>query len=470
MQRNLPDTLPRTSTVWGAIASLLREVMPATDFQALPKRTQEAVVRYDRTSEVLVKLIQIIVVTIWATLYVVSPKTDALTAFSPVPYALLAYFLLNAAGLAWALRRPMPNWAVYCSIALDMALLMLLIWSYHVQYLQPPSFYLKAPTLLYVFVLIALRALRFQARFLVAAGLFAASGWLALLGYAIFYDMDGTMITRDYVIYMTNNAILVGAEFDKIISMLLVTGIITIALRRANAFLVNATAEGLSVRDLSQFFDSSIAERILSAETVAVAGDGVRRKAAILYVDIRSFTPMAARLDPVTVLRLITSYQSRLVPVIRSHGGTIDKFLGDGIMVTFGCAEVSLTYAADALRALDAIMSETSAWRIEEGPLAQFAAGAVNGAVASGDIVFGVLGGGGRLEYTVIGDAVNLAAKLEKLNRQSRSRALVYAPTLDEAVRQGYSAAPNLRRITTSFGNAVILAEQIGDGQPTANT
>ena len=119
----------------------------------------------------------------------------------------------------------MPAWFLTLSVAADLTLLMMLIWSFHIQYDQPASFYLKAPTLLYVFIFIALRALRFETRFVLLAGLFSALGWLALVFYVVSIDPQDNMITRDYVAYMTSNTILLGAEFDKVISILMVTGI-----------------------------------------------------------------------------------------------------------------------------------------------------------------------------------------------------------------------------------------------------
>ena len=109
-----------------------RRILNAPDRGVAP-RTLEAVRAYDRTSEVLVKSIQVLIGVVWAALYAIAPKTDAATAFSPVPYALGFYVAFNAAGLWWALRREMPNWAVYLSIAVDISVLMLLIWSFHVQ-------------------------------------------------------------------------------------------------------------------------------------------------------------------------------------------------------------------------------------------------------------------------------------------------------------------------------------------------
>ena len=112
-------------------------------------------------------------------------------------------------------------------------LLLGLIWSFHIQYAQPPSFYLKAPTVMYIFIFITVRALRFDATYVLAAGVAAAAGWLGMLAYAVTHDPAPEPITRDYIAYMTGNRILLGAEIDKIITILVVTGILAVVLVRA---------------------------------------------------------------------------------------------------------------------------------------------------------------------------------------------------------------------------------------------
>ena len=93
-------------------------------------------------------------------------------------------------------------------------------------------------------------------------------------------DPARATITRDYVTYMTSNAVLIGAEFDKIVSILMVTGILALALRRADNFLSRATAEGITAQELSRFFDAPVASRIRNAARGATArarAPGVRR-------------------------------------------------------------------------------------------------------------------------------------------------------------------------------------------------
>ncbi len=105
---------------------------------------------------------------------------------------------------------------------MDMGILMFLIWSFHIQYQQPASFYLKVPTVMYVFIFIAIRSLRFEPRYILSTGAVAIIGWVGMVLYVIFADSSDVMITRNYVEYLTSNAVLIGAEVDKIISMAVV--------------------------------------------------------------------------------------------------------------------------------------------------------------------------------------------------------------------------------------------------------
>jgi adenylate cyclase len=315
---------------------------------------------------------------------------------------------------------------------------MVLIWGFHIQYAQPPAFYLKVPTLLTAFIFIALRALRFEVRYVALAGLSAAAGWAALVAYAV-VTTPGAVVMRDFVGYMTGNRILIGAEVEKILDLLAVTAVLALAIARARRLLVRAAVDGAAARDLARFFDPMIAQRIRAAAQPLRAGEGEAREAAILFLDIRGFTRLGTTLAPSALMALLMEYHARLVPLIQQHGGTIDKFLGDGILATFGAAEPSDRYAAEALAAVDAVMLEAARWQAErltagELPLA------INAGVAVGRVVFGAVGDERRLEYTVIGDTVNLAAKLEKHNKLEGTRALATVETLERALAQGYRA------------------------------
>jgi adenylate cyclase len=254
---------------------------------------------------------------------------------------------------------------------------------------------------------------------------------------------------------MTSNRILLGAEFDKVMSIAAVTLVIAVAITRARGLLIRAVAEGAAARDLSRFFAPEIARQITSAEHRIAAGQGELRDAAILNLDLRGFTTYAQSVPATEAIALLAEYQSRMVPMIQRHGGSIDKFLGDGILATFGAAVPSGTYAADSLAAVDSIMAEVEAWNMERKASGRPPLG-VGASVATGRIIFGAVGDVTRLEYTVIGDAVNLSEKLEKHTKDESVRALTTTDAYALACIQGYASrqAPETRRARSVGGVA----------------
>ncbi|MDE0942826.1 MAG: adenylate/guanylate cyclase domain-containing protein [Alphaproteobacteria bacterium] len=413
--------------------------------KALPPRVADAIREHQLKSEILIAWGQLLVGATWASLYALAPKTSAATAMiEPVPIALASYLVFSILRLALAYRGFAATWFLALSVLVDMAILMGLIWSFHIQYEQPASFYLKAPTLLYVFIFIALRALRFSAGFVILTGAAAACGWLLMLYYAMSTSQAPNMgVTRDYVAYMTSNLILIGAEFDKVIAILLSTAILAIALWRARRLLVGSVVESQAHSDLERFFAPEIAHQIVHAEQRIEAGQGEVRRAAILVCDIRGFTPMAMGMDPDYLMKLLADYQTRMVRVIQDHGGSIDKFMGDGIMATFGAALPTETYAADALRCIEDLGQAAWVWHDERQSTGEMPLD-IGFAVSAGPLVFGAVGDGERLEFTVIGEPVNLAAKLEKANKAEAVSALTTAATLEMAQAQGYEPPPSL--------------------------
>tara|TARA_Y100001936_G_scaffold254029_1_gene323746 strand:+ start:42855 stop:43850 length:996 start_codon:yes stop_codon:yes gene_type:complete len=250
------------------------------DYQQLPERVRNAIRKQQDASEILIGWVQLAVVSLFGALYLLSPKTFSTDAeFAPVPWVLGGYLAFSLFKLAVVHKRRAPDWLLYMSVVLDMGLLFGLIWSFHLQYMQPPTFYLKVPTLLYVFIFIALRALRFEARFVVVAGLVAAAGWTALAMYAMAGPDGMKMITRDYIHYMTSNSVLIGAEIDKVVSILTVTAIIAVAIARARRLLISAVVEGAAAHDLARFFAPEIAQQITASEQEVSAGEGQAREA-----------------------------------------------------------------------------------------------------------------------------------------------------------------------------------------------
>ena len=406
---------------------------------ALPDRVLQLLRENEAESERLIGWIQLSVAGLWSALFFLSPRpADApeTMLFEPVAMALAAYLAFTVARLWTAYRRRLPPAIIVLSVFADVGVLLWLIWSFHDQYGQGAAFSLKVPTFLYMFVFVALRALRFDPRLVWAAGATAAVGWIALVALAVERSEPGT-ITRSFVAYVNGDQILLGAELDKVLTLLIVATVLALAVQRARTVLVTAVREQAAAKDMRRFMAGGVADAITGAENAIEAGRAEEREAAILMLDIRGFTRFSRHVAPTDVVAMLTSLHARLVPIVEAHGGVVDKFLGDGAMITFGAVEPSRASAADAFRALDDVLSAAEAWEREidsNVPLV------VNAAVTAGTVVFATLGSADRLEYTVIGEPVNLAAKLEKHNKVEKSRAIAPAEVLQRARRQGYES------------------------------
>jgi adenylate cyclase len=411
--------------------------------ERLPERVREAILLQQERSEILIAWIQLAIIALVATVYETTSMPGGVVQydFSFEAQVFIAYGAFCVVRLVLAYLRLLRPWMLYVSVVADMALLMGLIFSFPLKYAQPAAFYLKVPTLLYVFLFIALRALRFEVRFVLFTGAVAILGWIALVLYVVSGKGGPEDVrTDDFVEYMTSNTLLLHAEIDKMIAILLTTIVLAVAIARARHLLVRAVGEGAAARDLSRFFDPGVADRIRSAHISIKAGEGELRDATILTIDLRGFTRLSTELAPAEIMKVLQDYQGRMCPLIVANGGSIDKFLGDGILASFGAVTPSTVNAADAMRAADAVIEAANEWAAERQAAGQ-APLLIGMAVAAGRVVFGAVGDGERLEFTVIGDAVNFTAKLEKHNKDEETRALTDGKTYALAEEQGYNAS-----------------------------
>jgi adenylate cyclase len=164
-------------------------------------------------------------------------------------------------------------------------------------------------------------------------------------------------------------------------------------------------------RAFSSYVAREVADAILKdPENLVLAGE--RCDVSVLFCDLRGFTSLAERLPPEQVVLLLNQFYTLCVDSTFKHGGTLDKFLGDGVMAIFGAPIRHPDHAAQAVRAaiaMRAASEELSDKRRREGKLPI----TVGIGVSAGEAVAGTMGTEDRMEYTVVGDSVNLAARLE---------------------------------------------------------
>ena len=152
-----------------------------------------------------------------------------------------------------------------------------------------------------------------------------------------------------------------------------------------------------------------------------------------MFIDVVGFTRLAEQLDAEATVAVLRGLHRRLETAVFEHGGTLDKFLGDGVMATFGTPRASGRDAANALEAARAALAAADKWNAKRaGRGAQPIRLAVG--LHIGEVVLGDVGSDRRLEYAVIGDTVNVAARLEQLSRELDAR-LVASDELVAAAR-----------------------------------
>lgn len=407
----------------------------------LPARVERALAELRRRSEILIGWVQASLIVLLGTLYAVAPSTSPVDAvFRPVPWALGIYAAFTLLRLVLAYRDRLSFAVKIVSVLVDISMLMITIWSFHIQYGQPAAFYLKAPTLLYVFIFIVLRALTITPGYVLFTGLVAAAGWLILLGYALAEPGGAALVTHDYVEYVTSAKILIGAEIDRVVSILIVTLVLSVSVARARQLLFRAAGDQAAVSQLSRFFSPEIAERLSHADELLHSGDGEQREAAAMFIDLRGFTKLAATLPPAELIDLLRKYQSITVPIIHQNNGSVTTYLGDGIMVTFGATRASDTHCADAMRCGERLLEALAGWCMEREAKGLPAPGVGIG-VDAGTVTCGVIGDEGRLEYAIIGDPVNRAAKLQNQTKVEGVLGLASLACRDRAMEQGYVPA-----------------------------
>jgi adenylate cyclase len=224
--------------------------------------------------------------------------------------------------------------------------------------------------------------------------------------------------------------------------------VLVLAAKRRRDLLTRAVDETARRAEYQRYLPPPVADLVARGEIDRLRR-GWRAEAAMLMVDIRGFTGLSETLDPAALGRFVTAYRRRLGEVVEAHGGMVDKFVGDGAVVLFGVPQPRATAAADALacaRALVAALAE-----IEGRPL-RLAIGA-----HWGEVIVGAVGDEARLEFTALGDAVNVAARLEEVAKAEDVPVVASAPLLAAADVAAADWRPLARRQVRGRRGALAL-------------
>ena len=276
----------------------------------------------------------------------------------------------------------------------------------------PASFLLKVATSgLSMFLLVlSSMPIRPELPLFTGALLFALNGYLLTVTMGDPRAQFGTSHTAAVLGPQVNWLMLLSYA----VLMAMASVLLSLLTRRMRNALIEGVRTEKASGQLARYFSPEIARKIQGESSDFLRPGGKLQHAAVLFADIRDFTSLSENLSPDDLLAFLTDYQERMVRAIFAHGGTLDKFIGDGIMATFGTPEQRPDDAERAVRAGLAMkheLAELNRIRDEHGlPAIRQGIG-----IHFGELVAGNIGSADRLEYTVIGDAVNTASRIESV-------------------------------------------------------
>jgi len=280
-----------------------------------------------------------------------------------------------------------------------------------------------------MFLLLALTAMRFKPALVVYLGGLLIAG----LATAIALDAHQAALTPTDAFGATLEAIFdPGHNAVRLSLVALTTLVMAMTVARGRRTLLEAVVAARRSANLSRYVPSGLVPLLAEADVEALK-HGRRQHAAILFADIRGFTAQSESLDPRDIAGFLASFRCRATRAIEAHGGIVDKFVGDDVMGVFGVPIATPGDAANALAAGRALQAEIAAWN-EKRRYAGRRPVSIGIGIHYGRVFAGVIEGGKRLEFTVIGDAVNTARRIEELTRTT-GRPLLVSAELREAAK-----------------------------------
>lgn len=249
----------------------------------------------------------------------------------------------------------------------------------------------------------------------------------------------------------------IGQRFGELLAIAGVTaGLIAVVLRSNRLVMRHAIAERGRV-SLARYFSPNTVDALLANDEAWRKPK--RQRVVVMFLDIVGFSRMCADQPPEYAVELLKNYHQQLVGQVFAHQGTLDKYIGDGVMITFGTPYTIDKPATHAWDCAKAIQIAVGAWN-KDRVLADLTPVLVGCGIHIGDAVIGDIGDQRRLEFAVIGDVVNRSARLEKLTRTEPADIIVSADFY-EALRQEGADITELQSLGTKTLRGIEQPDEI---------
>ena len=325
----------------------------------------------------------------------------------------------------------------------------------------PTAMTFEFGSFIYFFVILAGGTLAYSWRTILAIGNWTVVLWLAAAGLVWYFGRTmpelGEAATAAFgtdpelLRLLDPNNVDFDIRIQEVVVFAITAFTLALTVRRFNRLLLDNAALERERTNLSRYFSPNVVAQLSRNDEPLKQVQS--HNVAVLFVDIVGFTRFAADRHPTEVIAFLRGFHQRMETEVFRHQGTLDKYLGDGLMATFGTPVAGPRDAANALACAQAMIAAMEIWNGErmaagEEPL-RLSVGVHFGPVVLGDI------GANRLEYAVIGNTVNVASRLESLSRPLGAN-LVVSDHLREAVAKTDDLPPALLADLTPRGAQAI--------------
>ncbi len=307
--------------------------------------------------------------------------------------------------LAVALRRA-PSWFPAVYVVIDAVLVLALFHTHVFSAAERLDHRLTAPTFAIGFLFLAQVSLRLRPRLVLAFSAVVVVGWLLVLTTTVILSFRlGAATSHDWSMLAEEAALATAFGFAAFVSYLLTCD--------HNAQVRAAIETERRRGRLARFFSPAV---VAELQNVAAVPALTLRDAAIMFVDLRGFTRLSETARPEDLADLLSGYRTIVSNVVFAHGGTVDKFIGDGVMAVFGFPRPAPDDRRRAMACAVATARALAVWREDRARSGRSAPWFGIG-IHAGEVFGGVLTGGCHDEFTVFGDAVNVAERLEGMSK-----------------------------------------------------
>jgi adenylate cyclase len=362
---------------------------------------------------------------------------------------LLACFVLTGYGHYW-ITRSYPNRLLPRAVltALDFGLLAFSTLADNPlnNWAMPAPLRLESGSFGYFLIVLIGIGISYSARRMILAGVICALAWTA--GFLWVAGQPDAVTHHDLSpqtpaewLAAHRNPMFVDLHklYQDLIILAIMTGILALSVRGSRQLVLEQVQAARERQNLARYFAPSMVDSL--AERDEPLGPVRAQNVAVLFADIAGFTRWAEHREPEEVIGLLREVHRRLGEAVFAHNGTLDKFMGDGLMATFGTPDPG---PEDAVNAIAAAMAMQEAMDALNRERAGDAPVRVMTGVHFGPVVLGDIGSAQRMEFAVLGDAVNVASRLERATRETGCSVLVSAGAADAARRQNPARAAGL--------------------------